>query len=175
MEKMKQGFVQIYTGNGKGKTTAALGLAVRALGAGMNVLFIQFLKGMNTSELEVLSRLGKSMTVRRYGADRFIMAAPAPDDFREAREGLADAVRSMNSGAFDMIVLDEVLVAVRLGLLNAGEVVDMVKAKPAPVELILTGRDAPKELLDVADLVTEMREVKHYFTRGVPARKGIEL
>jgi len=171
---MTKGYIQVYTGDGKGKTTAALGLSLRAAGADLQVYFAQFLKGSLYSEIKALASLAGHVTVKQYGRGGYIRGTPQEEDIRLARAGLEEAREMMRSGRFDIVILDEVNVAVRLGLLTVGEMLDFIDAKPAAVELVLTGRDADSKIIERADLVTEMREIKHYFTNGVAARRGIE-
>jgi cob(I)alamin adenosyltransferase len=168
---MEKGYVQVYTGNGKGKTTAAFGLALRAIGAGYKVLIIQFLKGMEYSEHKALKKLG--IDYELYGTKEFIVGEPSEEVKRLCKEGLERAKRAFNEG-YDLIVLDEANVAVYLKAMRLEDLMEVVKAKPENVELVITGRYAPEELLDIADLVTEMREIKHYYQKGVQARKGVE-
>ncbi len=175
-EKMNRGFVQIYTGNGKGKTTAALGLALRAAGAGMRSYIIQFMKEYPYSEIEILKNLNHSIEIESCGGDDFVYKKELPpsEELIKAAAGLQRAKEKMISGNYNLIILDEVCVAIYFKLFNTTEVLDFIKSKPADVELILTGRYCPQELIDAADLVTEMKEVKHYYQTGVLARKGIE-
>ncbi len=169
------GYVQVYTGAGKGKTTAALGLALRAVGAGWNVFIGQFAKGTRTSELIALDqRLADRVTVRQFGLPRFISGAPNAEDLALARRGLDEARAAVSSGKYGLVILDEANVAVTLGLLSVDDLLALIDAKGPEVELVLTGRDADARLLQRADLVTEMRLVKHYFQQGVAARRGIE-
>jgi cob(I)alamin adenosyltransferase len=169
---MKQGYVQIYTGDGKGKTTAALGLAMRAVGAGLSVCIVQFIKSREYSEILTLHKLG--IPVHQFGRGCFIMGEASPEDKAAAAEGLV-AVRSlMAAGELDVLILDEINVALSLGLLALADVLDLVRSKPVGLELVLTGRGAPPELIAAADLVTEMVKVKHYYDAGVSGRKGIE-
>ena len=180
---MEKGYLQIYTGNGKGKTTAALGLALRALGAGLSVYVGQFIKGMRYSEIRALDELAAifkrrdgspALEVRQFGRGCFIRREPEPADIEAAREGLEAARKAMLSGNYDLVILDELNVAVSIGLISESEALAFAGKRPAAVELVLTGRGAPDALIQAADLVTEMREVKHYYARGVEARKGIE-
>jgi cob(I)alamin adenosyltransferase len=171
---MEQGRVQIYTGDGKGKTTAALGLALRACGQGFRVFFAQFVKGMRYGEIEALERLGEGITLRQYGRECFIHDEPAPEDIRLARQGWAEVQEVLRRGAFDLLVLDEVGIALHYGLVSLPEVRRLIGERPPGVELVLTGRKIPRSLYELADLVTEMREIKHYYRQGVPARRGIE-
>ncbi|PIE89455.1 MAG: cob(I)yrinic acid a,c-diamide adenosyltransferase [Acidobacteria bacterium] len=168
------GYVHVYTGNGKGKTTAAIGLAVRAAGAGLNVYFAQFVKGMEYSEIKVLKSISDQITVTQFGRGCFINRKPRQVDVDMARSGLEEVRAAMLSEAYHVVILDEANIAVDCNLFPVSELVELVKDKPQGVELIITGRYASKELLDVADLVTEMKEVRHYYNRGIKARKGIE-
>jgi cob(I)alamin adenosyltransferase len=172
--QLQTGYVHVYTGDGKGKTTAALGLALRAAGAGLRVLFAQFIKGMRYSELGALERFADRITVRQYGRGCFIRGGPAAEDLRAAERGLADAAAALGSGDYDVVILDEANVAVQCGLFGVETLLELIAAKPEPVELVFTGRYACTALLERADIVTEMREVKHYYQRGVEARVGIE-
>jgi cob(I)alamin adenosyltransferase len=169
-----KGYVHIYTGNGKGKTTAALGLAIRAAGAGLKVFLAQFIKGRQYSELNTLSRLADQITVEQFGLPRFINGKPSVPDIEAARYGLGRVKSTMVSGRFDVIIVDEGNVAVTYGLISKQDLLEIIAMKPENVELIITGRDALPEIIDQADLVTEMKAVKHYFNKGVDARPGIE-
>ena len=172
---MEKGYIQVYTGDGKGKTTAALGLALRAAGHGMRTYIGQFLKGRPYGELEAL-RGHPLITIEQYGDPNCWVRrdhAP-PEQVARARQGLERAREAMLSGQYDIVVLDEVNVALWFGLLTVEEVLAFLDQRPDGVEVVLTGRRAPQELIDRADLVTEMREVKHYYQAGVPARAGIE-
>lgn len=169
-----KGFTQVYTGNGKGKTTAALGLSLRAAGAGLRVYIIQFLKKGDYSEIKALERFSGQIQVEQYGQGRFVRGRPAPEDVESARNGLNKAREVIQSGNHQLVVLEEANVAMSLGLIDSGELIELIDQKPDHVELVITGRDAPPELVDRADLVTEMKEVKHYYQKGVQARIGIE-
>lgn len=169
-----KGYVQVYTGDGKGKTTAALGLAVRAAGAGLRVLFAQFVKGMEYSEIKALERFQDLITVRQFGRGCFIFAEPSVEDCAAARSGLDEVRAALSAGAFDVVILDEANIATSVGLFTVRELLEVVASKPDNVELVITGRDADPRLIAAADLVTEMREVKHYYRQGVQARVGIE-
>ncbi|MDD5556704.1 MAG: cob(I)yrinic acid a,c-diamide adenosyltransferase [bacterium] len=169
-----KGYIQLYTGDGKGKTTAALGLALRAAGAGMRVFIVQFIKGRGYSEDRALARLRPAVTVRRFGRGCFIRRAPSPADVAAARKGLKAAEAALLSGKYGLVILDEAAVAARLGLFPVSDLLRLADLKPRAVELVITGRGAHPSLKRRADLVTEMREVKHYFRRGVKARRGIE-
>jgi cob(I)alamin adenosyltransferase len=169
-----QGYIQVYTGDGKCKTTAALGLAVRAVGAGLRVFFGQFIKGGEYSETKVLKARFPEVVLEQFGAGGFIRGQPSPEDLRAAREGLARVRSALQSGQYDVVIADEANTAMALGLFAEADLVDLMQAKPANVELILTGRGAGREVLARADLVTEMTCVKHYFNAGVAGRPGIE-
>ncbi len=169
----KYGYVQINTGNGKGKTTAAFGTSLRMLIRGKSVFFGQFIKGTDTAELE-MPKYFPEFTIKQFGKGCFIMRKPDEVDIRMAHEGLKVAAEALKSGRYGLVVLDEVNVAVSVGLLTAAEVLDAVKNRAEGTEVIMTGRDAPSEFIEYADLVTEMKKVKHYFDEGISARKGIE-
>ena len=172
--RLSRGYVQVYTGDGKGKTTAALGLALRAAGYGMHIYIGQFMKGQHYGELAAL-REHPSITIEQYGDVRCIHREEVtPDHVTQAQQGLEQARTAMLSGQYDVIVLDEVNVAIWFGVLAVEEILAFLDQKPDHVEVILTGRRAPQSLIERADLVTEMREVKHYYQQGVAARKGIE-
>ena len=171
---LTRGYVQVYSGAGKGKTTAALGLALRAAGAGLRVFFAQFIKGRHYSEIEALERFSDRIVVRQYGRGRFIKGRPSPEDIAAARRGLAEAVEALASGEYDVVILDEANVAAFYELFSVDDLLALVDARPERVELVITGRNAPEKLVERADVVTEMTEVKHYYHQGVKARKGIE-
>ena len=172
--RLREGYVQVYTGDGKGKTTAALGLALRASGHGLRTYVGQFMKGQPYGELDAL-RDHPHITIEQYGDVRCIRREEVtPEHVAQARRGLERARQAMLSGDYDVVVLDEVNVAIWFGLLDVEEVLTFLKQRPKQVELVLTGRRAPEELIRRADLVTEMREVKHYYQQGVGARSGIE-
>ncbi len=169
-----QGCVQVYTGDGKGKTTAALGLALRAAGAGLKVYLAQFVKGMHYSELDALARLDDSITVKQYGRDCFIYKTPQEQDILAARRGLEETCRIVASGAYDVVILDEANIATHYNLFSVEDLLACIDARPPHVEVIITGRRADARIIERADLVTEMKEIKHYYAKGVPARDGIE-
>ncbi|GAB1536228.1 cob(I)yrinic acid a,c-diamide adenosyltransferase [Geovibrio sp. ADMFC3] len=171
---LNRGFVQIYTGKGKGKTTAALGLALRGAGAGLKVYIGQFLKSGKYSENISVHSLEKNIVMEAYGNDRFICGIPCTEEIRLAEEGLKKAREAIFSGKYDIVILDEINVALSLGLLEETEVTEMIKARPKTSELVLTGRNAPASVMELADLITEMKEIKHYYSCGVEAREGIE-
>ena len=174
---MEKGLVQVYTGNGKGKTTASLGLALRAVGHGHKVLVIQFMKGnINYGELEASKRLSPYLTIKQMGRETFVSKSnPDPIDIRLAQDGFALAKKAITGKEYDIVILDEINVAVDYGLIPLSELLQLIDSKPATVELILTGRNAKPEILEKADLATEMVELKHYYQNGVQAREGIEI
>jgi len=169
-----KGYIQVYTGNGKGKTTAALGLTLRACGAGKKVLFTQFIKGDDYSEIKAIEKYLPSVTVKQYGLGRFISGAPLPDDIEVARQGVHELSEIISSGQYDIIVMDEANVALHHGLIDLDEFLGMLRTKADGTEIVITGRYAKPGILEIADLVTEMREIKHYYQQGVLAREGIE-
>lgn len=191
-----KGYVQVYTGNGKGKTTAAIGLALRAVGAGKKVLFLQFMKTKSYSEHKILLQLSPNLTVEALGKPFFVVKegtvpeeelekwrqqavifppGQPPREYVELmKKGLEMARAAVSSGQYQVVILDELVVALHFGLVQWEDVCALIDGKAPGVELVLTGRGAPPELIAKADLVTEMREVKHYYARGVDARRGIE-
>jgi cob(I)alamin adenosyltransferase len=170
------GQFQIYTGEGKGKTTAALGLALRAAGAGLRVYIGQFVKNPDTSEAAALrERFADRITLDVYGPAHFITASPSPAEVNAARRGLAALRAALTGGAYDVVIGDEALSACSAQLLPEAELLKLADERPAAVELVLTGRGAGGALLARADLVTEMRAIRHYYARGLQARRGIEF
>lgn len=167
-------YFHVYTGDGKGKTTAALGLALRAAGAGWNVFIGQFAKGQTTSELDALRRFDDRITIRQFGSEALVGPRPTGSDLDMAESGLAECAAAISSGRYRLVILDEANVAAAMQLFRLQKLLDMIDSRPEDVELVLTGRWASQEILDRADLVTEMREIKHYYRQGVPARVGIE-
>ncbi len=165
--------IQVYTGDGKGKTTAALGLCLRAAGAGKTVFFCQFLKGRHTGEVAYLRRMA-GVRVEQFGRSGFITGKPSSGDIKSAERGLRRAREAVLGGKFNVVILDEINPAFKLGLLDIEEVLSILLLVPRDVEVILTGRWAPRSLVKQADLVSEIREIKHYFRKGVKARKGID-
>lgn len=176
MAKLPKGVLQIYTGNGKGKTTAALGQAVRAAGFGLKTFILQFMKEFPYNELRALEKLKEWITIEQYGNDKFVYQKqlPSAGDIAAATQALERARQMMLSKEYDLVILDEVCVAIYFQLLTTEQLLKFVDEKPQDVELILTGRYCPQALIDRADLVTEMKEVKHYYQKGISARRGIE-
>jgi cob(I)alamin adenosyltransferase len=172
--KRKKGYTQVYTGNGKGKTTAAIGLAVRAAGAGFKVFIAQFIKMGDYSEIKALRRFSDLISVEQFGRGRFTNGKPSPADMTAARKGLEKVKSIMDSGQHKVIILEEANVAVKYGMIRVADIIALIDNKPLETELVITGRGAPDEVIEKADLVTEMNPLKHYFQKGVPARLGIE-
>ena len=172
---MRKGYVIIITGDGKGKTTSAIGTAFRAAGWGLKTYIAQFMKGCETGEIKAAAKFPENIKIELFGSPSFVKPGkPDERDVELAKLGLRKAKDAMLSGDYDIVILDEVNVALKMGLLSLEEVMDLIRGKPERVDLVLTGRYAPPELIDMADLVSEVREVKHYFRKGVRARKGIE-
>ena len=171
---LENGMVHIYTGTGKGKTTAALGLALRAIGAGLQAYMIQFMKGNPYSELESI-RSFPNFTIKQFGREEFVSKEnPASIDIQYARQGFKHAHDIITQGQYDLVILDEINVAMDYNLITVPEVLSLIENKPVHVELVLTGRYAPPQVTKVADLVTEMLEIKHPYHQGILARKGID-
>jgi cob(I)alamin adenosyltransferase len=170
-----KGMIHVYTGAGKGKTTAALGLGMRAAGHGKKVLMVQFMKGRtNYGELESAKKL-PGFTIVQFGRPDFVdRNNPDPRDVEGAREALDYAFEAAKLRSCDVMILDELNVALDFGLVTLSEVKNLLAARPEGMEIVLTGRNAPPEIIEMADLVTEMREFKHYYRNGVQAREGIE-
>ncbi|MBA4405834.1 cob(I)yrinic acid a,c-diamide adenosyltransferase [bacterium] len=176
MKKLTRGFIQIYTGNGKGKTTAAIGQAVRAAGAGLSTYIIQFMKDFPYNESNSLRQLSDWITIEKVGKDDYVFKRETPpqEEIDKAKHALKTAKEKMLSGNYDLIILDEICVAIYFGLFTVEDVLPFLETKPQNVELILTGRYCPDVLIDRADLVTEMKEVKHYYQKGILSRNGID-
>lgn len=176
INRLEKGYIQIYTGNGKGKTTAAIGQAVRAAGYGLKTYIIQFMKEFPYNELNSLKNLSGWITIEQACKDDFVYKKenPPQEEIDKAYNALNKAKEKMCSGDYDLIILDEVCVSIYFGLLKTEDVLNFLNSKPDNVELILTGRYAPQALIDKADLVTEMKEIKHYYQKGVLSRRGIE-
>ncbi len=171
-----KGYIQVYTGNGKGKTTAALGLALRAAGHGVKVFIGQFLKGQHYGELDSIKKLHPLIIIKQFGRKGFLHVTENPDeeDIKRARKGLQDCEKAMLSGNYKIIILDEINVALHFNLISEEEIYKFLDRKPEDVEVVLTGRYAPLSLIKRADLVTEMKQKKHYYQKGIKARVGIE-
>jgi len=171
---MEKGYVQVYTGDGKGKTTAALGLALRAAGAGLNVYIAQFIKQGCYSELDALKRFTDFITIEQFGTGRYIRGAPEPEDIEAARRCLAAIKAAVASAAYDVVIMDEAGVAELFKLIDTRDILDVIASKPATLELVITGRGVSEQVMAEADLITEMKPLKHYYEKGVLARQGIE-
>ena len=170
-----RGLVIVITGDGKGKTTSAFGQALRAVGQGYRVYIMQFMKGRNYGELMAARRCLPSLTIRRSGLDSFVMrGSPAPVDIELARKGFASAKKAIASGRYDMVILDEINVAVDFKLIDLAELVDLINKKPPGLDLILTGRYAAREVIRLADTVSEIKDIKHHYAAGIKGRAGIE-
>lgn len=170
---MEKGYIQVYTGNGKGKTTAALGISLRAVCSGKKVYFAQFIKGMKYSELKAPEFL-PNFKIEQLGSDHFIKNMPSQEDKKIAVEGLKKINNILKSEIYDLVVLDEINIALHYNLFEIDSVIEILKNKSPHIEVILTGRYAPAEIIEIADLVTEMKEIKHYYNIGITARVGIE-
>ena len=169
-----KGYLHIYTGNGKGKTTAAFGIALRAVGAGKEVFIAQFVKGRPYSEIEAVRRHVSAITVKQYGLDCFIVNKPTTADTEAAQKGLKEVESILDEGKHEMVILDEATIALYYNLFTLEELKQALMKRKEHVEVIVTGRYAPQELIEMADLVTEMKEIKHYYNKGIEARQGIE-
>ena len=170
-----RGLVLVHTGNGKGKTTAAFGQALRAVGQGLRVCVIQFMKGRKYGEFLAAERYLPNLTIHLSGLDSFVMRdKPAPVDIELARKGLDMAREAISSGNYDMVILDEINVAVDFKLIPLEEVMNLIRNKPAALDLVLTGRYAAPEIMELADTVSEVREIKHHYSAGIKDRAGIE-
>ena len=173
---LSQGLVQLYTGNGKGKTTAAMGLAFRGAGAGLKTVIVQFMKGQHYSELDTVRTSGLPITIEQFGSPEF--CRPEAENISMHRDlaekGLARAKEVISTQSCDILVLDEICTALLFNLITLDDIITLIKNKPASMELVLTGRGAPEDLYPFCDLITEMKEIKHYYTEGIQARMGIE-
>jgi cob(I)alamin adenosyltransferase len=169
-----KGKVHVYTGDGKGKTTAALGLSIRAAGAGLRVFIAQFIKSDEYSEIKALKRFSDLITVEQFGLGGFIGGNPSSGDIEAAQKGAVRVKEIISTDTYDMVVLDEANIAVKYKLISEQDLLDIIDAKSKNIELVITGRDAAAKIIEKADLVTQMKAVKHYFQNGVEARVGIE-
>jgi cob(I)alamin adenosyltransferase len=173
---LEQGCVQVYTGNGKGKTTASLGLALRAVGRGLKVCVFQFIKGGGLyGEHLAAEKLAPLLTIIQTGRPGWVNTKDITEDRQAAQEALVQAQELLTSGEYDLFICDEINGAVGFGLIDVEQVLELINQKPEKTELVLTGRNAHERVIEAADLVTEMREIKHYYKAGVPARIGIEM
>jgi cob(I)alamin adenosyltransferase len=179
MGKLKKGYVQIYTGNGKGKTTAAVGLAVRAAGNGYNVYMVQFLKGSKTGEIESAKKLAPFFNIFRFEKKRgFFWTLNAEEKIElkeEVQKGYKFCMEVLKEKKCDILIMDEVMGALNNQLISEEQLLELIDNKPDNIELVLTGRNVPKDIMNKANLVTEMKDIKHYFDEGVPSREGIEF
>lgn len=177
-DRMEKGLVHIYTGDGKGKTTSAIGLGIRAFGRGFKVLLAQFLKGMDTGELHVLENLGPNFEIYRHKNVKgffWNMNDQQKEELKKSvREGFQHVKEEIASEKWDMVILDEIMGTIHNKLIDTSEVAELIKNKPVKLELILTGRNAPQELIALADYVSEIKAIKHPMDQGIKARKGIE-
>ena len=175
LAKYNRGLVFVYTGNGKGKTTAAMGQALRAVGHGLTVLVIQFMKGKKYGEVIACEKFLPAITICPCGLDSFVMRGnPAPVDIDLAQQGLNLARKSLSSGEYNMVILDEINVALDFGLVSVKDVVEMIKGRATNVDVVMTGRYAPPEIIEIADTVSEVNEIKHHYSTGLKERAGIE-
>jgi cob(I)alamin adenosyltransferase len=171
---LKKGLIHVYTGNGKGKTTAAIGLGVRAAGAGLKVLMIQFMKGRRYSELDALQQI-KNFTVVQFGRDEFVSKEkPEQVDIDLAQKGLTYAKEIIHENKYDVVILDELNVALDYRLISLPDVIQLLKEKPESLELVLTGRYASPKIIQLADVVSEILEIKHPYQKGELSRKGVD-
>ncbi|MFH1190721.1 MAG: cob(I)yrinic acid a,c-diamide adenosyltransferase [Candidatus Omnitrophota bacterium] len=166
--------IQVYTGNGKGKTTAALGLALRAAGAGLNVYIAQFTKGSCCSEHQALKKI-KNIKLEQFGRACFISNKPERMDIELAQKGLSRVKEVIACKKYRVIILDEINIALKFRLVSLKAVLDIMKHTPENIELVLTGRDAPAQMIRAANLVSQIKEIKHYYIKGIKARRGIEF
>ncbi|MDA3787532.1 MAG: cob(I)yrinic acid a,c-diamide adenosyltransferase [Desulfobacula sp.] len=169
-----KGRIQIYTGNGKGKTTAALGLALRTVGAGGKVFIGQFLKSGDYSEIKALKKFADQITIEHYGLGRFVKGHPAQEDIEAGMEGYKRVTQIVEAGEHDLVILDEGNIAVKYNIFSEQDLLDLLEKKPDHMEIVVTGRGATLTIMEKADLVVEMKAIKHYFQKGVEARVGIE-
>ena len=179
MGKLKKGYVQIYTGNGKGKTTAAVGLAVRAAGNGYNVFMVQFLKGSKTGEIESAKKMAPFFNIFRFEKKRGFFWTLNTEEKIELKEDVQKAYEfcreTLKEEKCDILIMDEIMGALSNNLISEEQLLELIDNKPDNIELILTGRNAPRSIINKANLVTEMKDIKHYFNEGVPSREGIEF
>jgi cob(I)alamin adenosyltransferase len=177
--KLDRGLVQVYTGDGKGKTTAALGQAFRSAGNGLRIYMVQFLKTDDTGELHSVKKFYPDFQIFRFEKPKGFFWTLSDEEKAklkvEIRNGFNFCKKTMENGACDILILDEILGVLGNGLLSADELLDFLKSKPDNMEIVMTGREAPEVIVAAADLVTEMKEIKHYYSKGIAGRKGIEF
>jgi cob(I)alamin adenosyltransferase len=171
---MEKGYVHVLTGNGKGKTTSAIGISVKAAGSGLKVFFSQFVKKGEYSEIKAFKRFPDQIKLEQFGLGRFTDSNPALDDINAANTGLERVKEVINKNEYDLVILDEANVAVKLGLMSVQKLVSLIINKPHKLNMVITGRYASPRIIELADIVTEMKVIKHYFKKGVAARVGIE-
>ena len=169
-----RGYIQVYTGDGKGKTTAALGLVIRAAGAGLKIFIGQFIKKGNFSEIAILKKRFPEVKVKQFGTGCFVRGAPCEKEITAAQKGMKEMQKAVSSGKYGLVIADEICPAVKAGVVSLNQLIELINTRRPDTELVITGRNAPKEIIDLANLVTEMKEIKHYWHNGVKARKGIE-
>ena len=169
-----KGYIHVYTGDGKGKTTAAFGLALRAVGAGLRVYIAQFVKGMKYSELNSVKKFNDLITLKQYGRSCFIKRKPEQADIDIAQNGFDEIKEIIKSAKYNLVILDEINIAVSYNLIDEDDLIKLMESKPDDLELVITGRYATPNIIEIADLVTEMKEIKHYYQNGIKARLGIE-
>lgn len=170
----EKGYIHVYTGNGKGKTTAAMGLALRATGAGKRIFIAQFAKGKHYSELDTIANFLPNVTINQYGLGCFIFNKPTSEDVIAAVVGLKEVESILSGNEYDILILDEANIAIHYNLFSADDMINALKKRNPKTEIVITGRYACQEIIEFADLVTEMKEIKHYYQQGVQARVGIE-
>lgn len=170
---LEKGYVQVYTGDGKGKTSASIGVSLRMLCNGGKVFMGEFMKGQGSSEMKAMEKF-PNYTVEQFGLPKFVMGEPSEDDILLAKKGFERMKEVLLSGEYDLVVFDEINSTIFYKMLSPEELIDLLKRKPEKTEVILTGRNANEKIIEFADLVTEMKEIKHYYQKGVLARKGIE-
>lgn len=175
LNRYQRGLIMVYTGNGKGKTTAAFGLALRAIGHDYRVFVLQFMKGRKYGEYLCAEKYLPGIKICLAGLDSFVIREkPSPVDIELAKNGLEYAGEVINSGSYDMVILDEINVAMDFHLIDVQDVLEIIKNKPATVNLVLTGRYMPNEIMDIADMVSEVKDIKHHYDSGIKDRAGIE-
>ena len=170
---LDKGYIQVYTGNGKGKTSSSIGVTLRMLCNGGKVFMGEFMKGQGSSEMKAMEKF-PNYEVEQFGMPKFVKGEPSEEDIQMAQKGFERMEKILLSAEYDLVIFDEINTSVHYKLLDVNKVIELLKKKPEKTEVILTGRNAPQEIIDFADLVTEMKEIKHYYEKGVMARRGIE-